>query len=59
MFSQAKTEAGIPIPLIIFGLVSTLLYPYSRFVYEKVIGFIFGENVFFLGPSPERVGSLA
>lgn len=25
----------------------TLLYPYSRFVYERVIGFVVGENVFF------------
>ena len=27
-------------------LVLTLLYPYSRFVYESVVSFIFGENVF-------------
>ena len=28
-------------------IISTLLYPYSRFVYESIIGFIMGENVFF------------
>lgn len=26
----------------------TLLYPYSRFVYERVVGFVIGENVFFV-----------
>ncbi|HBC3568526.1 TPA: hypothetical protein KD091_004638 [Vibrio parahaemolyticus] len=25
-----------------------VLYPYSRFVYESVLGFVFGENVFFV-----------
>lgn len=29
-----------------FALVSTLLYPYSRFVYESVVGFIMGNNLF-------------
>ena len=48
MFSQAKTDTGIPTSMIIFAVVSTLLYPYSRFVYEKIVGFIFGENVFFV-----------
>jgi hypothetical protein len=31
-----------------FALTNTLLYPYSRFVYESVTGFIMGENVFFM-----------
>lgn len=30
--------------------INTLLYPYSRFVYESVIGFIIGNNVFFVNP---------
>ncbi|QHF02431.1 hypothetical protein N015_08410 [Pseudomonas asturiensis] len=34
--------------LIVFLIISTLLYPYSRFVYESVVGFIMGENVFFV-----------
>lgn len=29
-------------------VISTLLYPYSRFVYESIIGFVLGNNVFFL-----------
>lgn len=34
--------------IIIFIAINTLLYPYSRFVYESVINFILGENVFFV-----------
>jgi len=33
--------------MIIFFAISTLLYPYSRFVYERIVGFIMGENVFY------------
>lgn len=29
-------------------IASTFLYPYSRFVYESVADFIFGDNVFFI-----------
>lgn len=30
-----------------FAIICALLYPYSRFVYESVVGFIMGDNVFF------------
>lgn len=36
----------MPIGILVFTIFSTLLYPYSRFVYESIIGFIMGENVF-------------
>ncbi|CAJ0816523.1 hypothetical protein [Ralstonia flaminis] len=44
------SNAGKPIPyqLILFSLVSTALYPYARFVYEGVMNFILGNNVFFV-----------
>lgn len=32
------------LPLFIIDL---LLYPYSRFVYERIVGFIMGNNVFY------------
>jgi hypothetical protein len=32
-------------------MVNTLLYPYSRFVYESVIDFIVGQNEFFMYPA--------
>ncbi|MFC0324055.1 hypothetical protein ACFFHT_10905 [Gallibacterium melopsittaci] len=36
----------ILITLMLTGLL--LLYPYSRFVYESIVGYIFGDNVFFV-----------
>lgn len=44
--NQAPT--GINTGLAIFLLVNMLLYPYSRFVYEQIISFIMGDNVFFI-----------
>ena len=41
-------ERSMPINMVIFTIVNTLLYPYSRFVYESIIGFVMGENVFFV-----------
>lgn len=38
----------MPISMMLFVVVSTLLYPYSRFVYESIIGFVMGGNVFFV-----------
>ncbi|WP_185714592.1 hypothetical protein [Campylobacter rectus] len=32
--------------LLLIG--NTFLYPYSRFVYESIVGFIFGDNIFFV-----------
>ena len=29
-------------------IANTFLYPYSRFVYESIVDFIFGDNVFFV-----------
>lgn len=31
---------------IILAVLSTFLYPYSRFVYESIANFIIGKNVF-------------
>lgn len=36
---------------IFYGLISLLLYPYSRFVYESIVGYIMGENVFITNAS--------
>lgn len=41
-------KGSLNLPFILIILISTLLYPYSRFVYESAIGFIFGRNVFFV-----------
>jgi len=39
---------GLNLEQIIFVLICVGLYPYSRFVYESVVNFILGDNVFFL-----------
>src|SRR5690554_4306886 len=43
-------NGGKPIKFSMVALlaVNTLLYPYSRFVYESVVRFIIGDNVFFV-----------
>ncbi|WP_339476931.1 MULTISPECIES: hypothetical protein [unclassified Pseudomonas] len=46
----ANSPAGIGAKpgLIVLAIINTLLYPYSRFVYESVVGYIMGNNVFFV-----------
>lgn len=34
--------------LLLFIAINSVLYPYSRFVYESLMGFIMGQNVFFV-----------
>ena len=35
---------------LIIMSISTLLYPYSRYVYERIANFIVGENQFIVNP---------
>lgn len=46
IFSRSSQPA--PIGAMVFLVVSTLLYPYARFVYESIAGFVMGNNVFFV-----------
>ena len=34
--------------MAIFAAASTLLYPYSRFAYEEIVGFLLGRNLFLI-----------
>ncbi|MDQ7987055.1 hypothetical protein QYS36_19115 [Pseudomonas sp. G34] len=34
--------------MVVMCVVNTLLYPYARFVYESIVGYIMGSNVFFV-----------
>lgn len=43
-----RGKQGIPFVMLFIVVVNTFLYPYSRFVYESVVGFIIGNNVFFV-----------
>lgn len=42
----ANSIGNIVAPIFI-GIINALLYPYSRFVYESIVNFIMGNNVFF------------
>ena len=41
---------------LIYCTVNTLLYPYSRFSYESIVGFVLGQNMLFL-PAPIVLGT--
>jgi hypothetical protein len=47
MFLFAISRSPHPTPFAAYMVlaVNTLLYPYARFVYEGVIGFIMGDNL--------------
>lgn len=47
-FMVIQGSHSIQISMAIFMAINTLLYPYSRFVYESVMRFLMGENVFFV-----------
>lgn len=45
-FMASKGTNSIQIGMIVLMLINTLLYPYSRFVYESIMNFIIGKNFF-------------
>lgn len=47
-YMSFHTGKSMPFSMVFLIVVNTLLYPYSRFVYESVIGFIMGNNIFFV-----------
>lgn len=46
MATQASSPQPMSMSMIAFLIINSVLYPYSRFVYESIIGFIMGENMF-------------
>jgi hypothetical protein len=48
LFALSKNPQPMPYGMYVLLAVNTLLYPYARFVYEGVIGFIMGQNTFYL-----------
>ncbi|WP_258801461.1 hypothetical protein [Halomonas sp. DQ26W] len=48
LFVVTQGEAALRIDHVLVLLVNALLYPYSRFVYEQAVGFVMGDNVFFV-----------
>lgn len=43
-----QNPSGIKAGAFVFYIINALLYPYARFVYEQIIGFIMGGNVFYI-----------
>lgn len=48
MGESAETRKIVKAPLIAFTIVSVILYPYARYVFDSVVSFILGGNLFIL-----------
>ena len=48
LFMLSRGPHPIQISVIALFIVNSLLYPYSRFVYEGVVGYLIGQNAFFV-----------
>ena len=48
IFLSLRNPAGLSFGVLFISIISAGLYPYSRFVYESIVGFVVGENVFFV-----------
>lgn len=51
-------ELSEAIPLFLIVAINTFLYPYARYVYESVIGFIMGDNLFITAALPAMMFKL-
>ncbi len=45
LYAKADGPANAFFPIYI--VMNTILYPYSRYAYESVIGYLIGDNVFY------------
>lgn len=41
-------ENIFPFNAFLFSIINTFLYPYARFLYESIAGFILGDNLFIM-----------
>mgnify|MGYP000946992993 CR=1 FL=1 len=48
MLMQSQTARPTSLGMMAFLVISTLLYPYARFVYESIVSFVMGENIFLI-----------
>ncbi|WP_343675915.1 hypothetical protein [Paraburkholderia heleia] len=44
--THGKALLSLPVHLQVILTINAFLYPYSRFVYESVVGYIVGDNAF-------------
>lgn len=47
-FVSTQGKQSLDFATLSMMVANTLLYPYSRFVYESIVGFVLGSNVFFV-----------
>ena len=48
ILSHGSKPVAVPVTLLLYFAVNSFLYPYSRFVYECVVDYIVGRNIFIL-----------
>lgn len=48
LFMSFRSTQGVTFGMVFVVTINTLLYPYARFVYESIVGFVMGDNVFFV-----------
>jgi hypothetical protein len=50
MIIKGGLSFGFPLLILLAAIGNTLLYPYSRYVYESVMNFLIGDNMFLINP---------
>ena len=50
LFMVLNGKGPMRLDVIAMLILNTLLYPYARFVYESIVGFVIGDNVFWASP---------
>ncbi|MCX7132093.1 hypothetical protein [Aeromonas sp.] len=48
IFMATRSQHGLSFLVMLVTVVNTLLYPYARFIYENIVNFIIGRNIFFI-----------
>lgn len=48
LFVPISNGQNLQFDVIVLCLINSILYPYSRFVYESIMDFIMGNNTFFV-----------
>jgi hypothetical protein len=48
LLSSNQSASSAKYGMAAFAIINCLLYPYSRFVYESIVDFIMGNNVFYV-----------
>jgi hypothetical protein len=48
MFMLVRSAQSVSSGMVLMVAINTLLYPYARFVYESIAGFIMGNTIFFV-----------